>query len=88
MNDLDFSKLLGFDAVADQLSNGVDFQDQTVGAKLGSKVGFEPNSTGRVLDFQDPQSRPRTTTTPRATAMNKSACSVEISTLASSRSKT
>ena len=39
---LDFTKLLGFDSVADQLSDGVDFQDETIGAKLGAKVGAEP----------------------------------------------
>ena len=38
-NIIDFSKLLGFDSVADQLFDGVDFQDPTIGAKLGAKVG-------------------------------------------------
>jgi hypothetical protein len=36
---MDYSKLLGFDTVSDQLANAVDFQDATVGAKLGAKVG-------------------------------------------------
>jgi hypothetical protein len=36
---IDYAKLLGFDAVSDQLSAGVDFQDETIGAKLGAKVG-------------------------------------------------
>jgi hypothetical protein len=36
---MDYSKLLGFDTVSDQLENGIDFQDPTVGAKLGAKVG-------------------------------------------------
>jgi hypothetical protein len=36
---IDFAKLLGFDTVAEQLSEGADFQDETLGAKLGAKVG-------------------------------------------------
>ena len=38
---IDYAKLLGFDAVSDQLSTGVDFQDETVAARLGAKVGTE-----------------------------------------------
>ena len=38
---IDFAKLLGFDAVSDQISGSVDFQDETIGAKLGAKVGQE-----------------------------------------------
>jgi hypothetical protein len=38
-DDIDFSKLLGFDAVSDQISGSVDFQDEPIGAKLGAKVG-------------------------------------------------
>ena len=40
---MDFTKLLGFDAVADQISSGIDFKDETLGAKLGAKVGEEPS---------------------------------------------
>jgi hypothetical protein len=36
---MDYSKLLGFDTVSDQLENGIDFRDATIGAKLGAKVG-------------------------------------------------
>jgi hypothetical protein len=36
---IDFTKLLGFETVADQLSKSADFQDETIGAKLGAKVG-------------------------------------------------
>ena len=43
-NQLDFAKLLGFDTVAAKLFEELDFQDQTVGARLGAKVGFEPNT--------------------------------------------
>lgn len=42
MEKIDFSKLLGFDCVAQELAYGLDFQDPTVDAKLGAKVGFEP----------------------------------------------
>ena len=38
---IDFAKLLGFDTVSDQISGSVDFQDETIGAKLGAKVGTE-----------------------------------------------
>ena len=51
---LDFTKLLGFSTVAGQLSDGIDFQDETVGAKLGAKVGVEPTGTAKdagALDF-------------------------------------
>jgi hypothetical protein len=36
---IDFSKLLGFELVADQPSQKFDFQDRTVSARLGAKVG-------------------------------------------------
>jgi hypothetical protein len=36
---IDFAKLLGFETVCDHLSGGVDFQDDTISAKLGAKVG-------------------------------------------------
>jgi hypothetical protein len=38
---IDYSKLLGFKDVGAQLSEGVDFQGETVNGKLGAKVGFE-----------------------------------------------
>jgi hypothetical protein len=47
-NKIDYSKLLGFDMVIDELADGVDFNNPTVGAKLGAKVGTtteEPPST-------------------------------------------
>ena len=55
-DDIDFSKLLGFDAVNDQISGSVDFQDETISAKLGAKVGIEvlaevaPVTLGEALD--------------------------------------
>jgi hypothetical protein len=38
---IDYAKLLGFDAVSDQLSGSVDFQNETIDSKLGAKVGLE-----------------------------------------------
>ena len=38
---IDFAKLLGFDGVSNQISGPVDFQDETLNAKLGAKVGVE-----------------------------------------------
>jgi len=43
MEKIDYAKLLGFDSVSDELSEGIDFQSETIGAKLGAKVGgIEP----------------------------------------------
>jgi len=36
---IDFTKLLGFETVAEDLSREVDFQNATIGAKIGAKVG-------------------------------------------------
>jgi hypothetical protein len=41
MQKIDYAKLLGFAAVSDELSEGVDFQNDTVSATLGAKVGTE-----------------------------------------------
>ena len=41
-NKMDFTKLLGFKTVSEQISEGLDFQEETVAAKLGAKVG-DPN---------------------------------------------
>ena len=52
-DDIDFSKLLGFDAVNDQISGSVDFQAETIAAKLGAKVGVAevpPVTLGEALD--------------------------------------
>jgi hypothetical protein len=38
---INFAKLLGFDGVSNQISGPVDFQDETINAKLGAKVGTE-----------------------------------------------
>jgi hypothetical protein len=47
---LDFTKLLGFDSVSDPILDGIDFQDETVGAKLGAKVGEEPSVPPKAPD--------------------------------------
>jgi hypothetical protein len=47
---LDFTKLLGFDSVSDQILDAIDFQDETIGAKLGAKVGEEPSVPPKVPD--------------------------------------
>ena len=39
---IDFTKLLGFDAVSAEIKGAVDFQDETIGARLGAKVGDVP----------------------------------------------
>jgi len=36
---MDYSKLFGFDMVANDVADGVDFQNANIGAKLGAKVG-------------------------------------------------
>ena len=41
---IDFTKLLGFETVADQLLGVPDFQDENLGAKLGAKVGHKGDS--------------------------------------------
>jgi hypothetical protein len=39
---LDFTKLLGFETVSEQVVEELDFQDETISAKLGAKVGDPP----------------------------------------------
>lgn len=38
---IDFSRLLGFGAIADQPTVRVDLMSETVAARIGVKVGFE-----------------------------------------------
>jgi hypothetical protein len=42
---LDLSRLLGFDAIASDTTDDVDFRDDVVAARLGAKVGVEPGSS-------------------------------------------
>ena len=59
MQRIDFTKLLGFDAVSDRISGNVDFQDQAISTTLGAKVGpIEPSDpmlapAPEGIDFQD-----------------------------------
>jgi hypothetical protein len=34
--------LLGFESIGEQICGSIDFQDETVAAKLGAKVGADP----------------------------------------------
>lgn len=36
---IDYARLLGFASVSDRLSGSFDFRDESLGAKLGAKVG-------------------------------------------------
>jgi hypothetical protein len=38
---IDLTKLLGFETVTCGRPEAIDFQDETLGAKLGAKVGLE-----------------------------------------------
>lgn len=50
--DLDFARLVGFETLSDHCSKGIDFQEDTLGAKLGAKAGgVEPLPNG--LDLRD-----------------------------------
>ena len=51
---MDYSKLFGFDTVSDQLENGIDFQDATIGAKLGAKVGKPQTTTNGGIEMDLP----------------------------------
>lgn len=48
---IDFSRLIGFDQMADAASEGVDFRDDAVGARLGAKRGAEPVAPLDRLDL-------------------------------------
>ena len=49
IKNLDFTKLLGFETVSDQIAENIDFQDEALGSKLGAKVGeAEPDSDIRL----------------------------------------
>lgn len=44
LETIDFSKLFGFQTVSEGIDEGPDFRDETVGAKLGAKVGLEADA--------------------------------------------
>ena len=51
---IDFARLLGFDIATNELSEGLDLQEETLSAKLGAKIGPpEITSPRRTIDFQD-----------------------------------
>jgi hypothetical protein len=50
---IDFTKLLGFDTVSQELSAGIDLQGETLGDKLGAKVGPLEPGPSRAVDFQN-----------------------------------
>ena len=47
---IDFTKLLGFETLGDQMAGGLDFQDETLGDKLGAKIRPEPFGTTLFQD--------------------------------------
>ena len=53
---IDYAKLLGFDLVSDELVEGVDFNNPTVGAKLGAKVGTTTVTKTEQPMLMDPPS--------------------------------
>lgn len=42
---VDFSKLLGFETVGEQLADGVDFRNETISDRLGAKIGPLPEDS-------------------------------------------
>jgi hypothetical protein len=47
-NTIDYTKVLGFDGVSDRISGSIDLQDETIGPKLGAKVGDGEPAGARV----------------------------------------
>jgi hypothetical protein len=51
---IDFTKLLGFDTAAEELSYGLDLQRESLGDKLGAKIGPpEETSPTTRIDLRD-----------------------------------
>jgi hypothetical protein len=46
---IDYSKLLGFDMVTDELEKGVDFKNPAIAAKLGAKIGTLTTKTEQPM---------------------------------------
>jgi hypothetical protein len=51
---IDYSKLLGFDVVTDELEKGVDFKNPVVAAKLGAKAGVQPTTSKTMMPMNLP----------------------------------
>jgi hypothetical protein len=46
--EINFSKLLGFALIADHLSATIDLRNDTVGARIGAKVGIKPDMLSKA----------------------------------------
>ena len=44
---IDFAKLLGFNTVSNELPDGLDFKGDSIGARLGAKVGTRGSTPDR-----------------------------------------
>ena len=49
---IDFSRLLGFQVMSDDLAEHVDFQAETFGGRLGAKVGGKNDASRSTKDAQ------------------------------------
>lgn len=49
---IDFSKLLGFQVMGEELAERVDFQDETFAGRLGAKVGLKNDASRSTADVQ------------------------------------
>jgi hypothetical protein len=49
---IDYSKLLGFDIVTDELEAGIDFKNPAVAAKLGAKAGGTKTDQPMLMPLQ------------------------------------
>ena len=48
---VELARLLGFETLDDHVAGPIDFQDETIGDKLGAKVGEpEPNAPAGEID--------------------------------------
>ena len=47
-SEINYSKLLGFEGIGDLISGDIDFKDEAVAAKLGAKVGADPDNPAPV----------------------------------------
>jgi hypothetical protein len=48
---IDFDRLLGFELLTRELSQALDFQDESFGAKLGAKVGGPEDGPAKTIEF-------------------------------------
>lgn len=50
---IDFARLLGFATVSDAISEGFDFLNEAVGARLGAKVGAIEQGPAKLVETID-----------------------------------